>query len=1006
MVVEKQTDLTFLTDHLLEFGVIDEEPISNMLKLNRNGEIVDNANPEAQQTWTYENGLLKILDEDDDEIANFNIHQDENGALVESTGTMDLLGDETIVLRLSEIDTLFQKITKTSYIYTNPKSKTYSQEISLDKDFSIISDKDIAEQFWTISDSSFIFYNANMTKIVSIPIERFESKRIIIMDEIEEFSEMISKPKVSVVVPVYNVEGYLEEALTSLQKQTLKEIEILVINDGSKDCSLQIIQEFVTKDTRFKLFDVENGGIGKAFNIGVANAKGEYVAEFESDDYVVLNAYEKLYNTAKKFDTDIVRCNWTEFSEEGEIIRDVLWKNQDLYNKVIDLTTTDMIVQVYPWNAIYRRKTLTENNVKWDEEIKSYGDTGLFWKVNSAANNVVFIKESLYYYRQDNPNSTINNISTKAQYLFKQFKLIRKELISQGNFSRFRKQFYQQMFEKYFWVVDKLTELRDENIIKIMDEIASDFKVALIEDKINETDFILTKEFQKLVGSPSDYYKKYIKNKYKVSIVMPVRNSGMYLRKTLDNILRQSFMDWELIVVENGSTDNSTDILTEYVKKDGRISYFSIGESNPGYARNFGIDKARGQYLQFLDSDDEFEESLLQDAYYRAFDSSADIVIFGMREKSLNGTTFNVPNGLISNGGRIQGENISLSDVTPYLYDKMFLLEYIKKNKFKLLEQSVGEDAYFTYTSLFSTGKIISLNKYLLTRIVRKNGLMSTYAKNYKDEFNLHISMLAWLKKNKPELIEEYQLKISETLYWFLFDMTRVKEDFKVKFFVEIRENYFEKLELDKIVVSKYSEDLQFQERLNKIQDVKKYDYETYSLLYPDFGKSKTALIPNVDIQDRGGKIVFGQKQSIGQDKVVDLFSIIIENKEASNISAIIDFTYMGDNIKINHDTLLVSLFLKKEANGILKSTVLQTEWEKGYDVLRNKIYYSFNENIFTIYIEYTERYAAMDYFARIMTSREVEGNFSIVRHNQGYIQDSMLTKTDDMIKIENTEDF
>lgn len=424
MVVEKQTDLTFLTDHLLEFGVIDEEPISNMLKLNRNGEIVDNANPEAQQTWTYENGLLKILDEDDDEIANFNIHQDENGALVESTGTMDLLGDETIVLRLSEIDTLFQKITKTSYIYTNPKSKTYSQEISLDKDFSIISDKDIAEQFWTISDSSFIFYNANMTKIVSIPIERFESKRIIIMDEIEEFSEMISKPKVSVVVPVYNVEGYLEEALTSLQKQTLKEIEILVINDGSKDCSLQIIQEFVTKDTRFKLFDVENGGIGKAFNIGVANAKGEYVAEFESDDYVVLNAYEKLYNTAKKFDTDIVRCNWTEFSEEGEIIRDVLWKNQDLYNKVIDLTTTDMIVQVYPWNAIYRRKTLTENNVTWDEEIKSYGDTGLFWKVNSAANNVVFIKESLYYYRQDNPNSTINNISTKAQYLFKQFKLI------------------------------------------------------------------------------------------------------------------------------------------------------------------------------------------------------------------------------------------------------------------------------------------------------------------------------------------------------------------------------------------------------------------------------------------------------------------------------------------------------------------------------------------------------------------------------------------------------
>ncbi|MGH2232924.1 glycosyltransferase family 2 protein, partial [Enterococcus faecalis] len=104
--------------------------------------------------------------------------------------------------------------------------------------------------------------------------------------------------KVSVIVPVYNVETYLEEALMSLKNQTLKEIEFLIINDGSTDNSQKIIEEIAQDDPRFRVFNVKNGGIGKAFNLGVSEAKGEYIAEFESDDYVALHAYERLYNTA------------------------------------------------------------------------------------------------------------------------------------------------------------------------------------------------------------------------------------------------------------------------------------------------------------------------------------------------------------------------------------------------------------------------------------------------------------------------------------------------------------------------------------------------------------------------------------------------------------------------------------------------------------------------------------------------------------------------------------
>lgn len=116
---------------------------------------------------------------------------------------------------------------------------------------------------------------------------------------------------------------------------------------------------------------------------------------------------------------------------------------------------------------------------------------------------------------------------------------------------------------------------------------------------------------------------------------------------------------------------------------------------------------ARGRYLQFLDADDHFEANLLQDAYYRAYDSATDILLFGMKEKLPNGEVHVVHNPLLTNGGRMSGEEISLDEVTPYLYDKLFLLEYIKENNLVNLEQFVGEDAYFTYTALLGTEKLL-----------------------------------------------------------------------------------------------------------------------------------------------------------------------------------------------------------------------------------------------------------------------------------------------------------
>ncbi len=128
--------------------------------------------------------------------------------------------------------------------------------------------------------------------------------------------------KISVIVPVYNVENYLEKCLDSLVNQSLQEIEILLINDGSKDGSQKIIEEFSLKfSEKIKAFSKENGGLSDARNYGIERATGEFIAFVDSDDYVSSTMLEEMYGLAKKHNAEMVICNLQKVDEHGKVIR-------------------------------------------------------------------------------------------------------------------------------------------------------------------------------------------------------------------------------------------------------------------------------------------------------------------------------------------------------------------------------------------------------------------------------------------------------------------------------------------------------------------------------------------------------------------------------------------------------------------------------------------------------------------------------------------------------------
>ena len=145
--------------------------------------------------------------------------------------------------------------------------------------------------------------------------------------------------KVSIIIPTYNVEMYLVECMESVIHQTLKDIEIICINDGSTDGSLEILKSYAQKDDRIVLVDKENGGYGIAMNIGLEKATGEYIGIVEPDDFVKLDMYESLYQIAKDNDLDFVKADFYRFKRTDEddmnMVYNRLSKNPEDYNKFL-----------------------------------------------------------------------------------------------------------------------------------------------------------------------------------------------------------------------------------------------------------------------------------------------------------------------------------------------------------------------------------------------------------------------------------------------------------------------------------------------------------------------------------------------------------------------------------------------------------------------------------------------------------------------------------------------
>lgn len=217
--------------------------------------------------------------------------------------------------------------------------------------------------------------------------------------------------KLSIIVPVYNVETYLTECLNSLAGQSFADMEVICVNDGSTDSSLRILNSFAERDSRFRVIDKENSGYGASMNCGLAAAGGEYIGFLESDDFAVPEVYRTLYDKAKELDADVVKGNYYFYYTENR--QSVYMENMSgfPYDTLLNRDGNEALFFVGPsvWSGLYKRSFLEENGIRFLESPgASYQDTGFAIKVWACAQTIVLQNIPVIYYRQDNMNSSSN----------------------------------------------------------------------------------------------------------------------------------------------------------------------------------------------------------------------------------------------------------------------------------------------------------------------------------------------------------------------------------------------------------------------------------------------------------------------------------------------------------------------------------------------------------------------------------------------------------------------
>lgn len=569
---------------------------------------------------------------------------------------------------------------------------------------------------------------------------------------------MAEQVKVSVVIPAYNSEKTICRCLDSVAGQTLRDIEIICVDDGSTDRTLELMREYAEKDPRVRVLTQRNRYAGVARNYGMSVAKGEYLAFLDSDDYYLPNGLEQLYEIASAQNIDMVKCSAYMFEAGGEPTTNDYYQNSSVTpkkrNKPIyfnDAPQMLLWVADVPWNGLYKRSFLEEHGIQFNDQRCVNDHSFCIWCL--VSNPKMLVSDVfLTCYRVNQSGSLIG---TRGKYFSCQigsYQIV-KEIVSKLEDRKMRQRVLRRELDSLFLWYGRIIEDRgpNEEIERQMEQFARTVDVEDVGEKfLKRTQYNRTLARMKaardvpVYNHPARMYEEGAADP-KVSVIIPVYNVADYIRPCIDSILAQSFQDLEIICINDGSSDDSLSILEEYAARDPRFTVISQRNSGPSKARNQGFAVCRGEYIYCIDSDDLLAPEALEELMAHSEAERLDLLYFGA-ESLFESEEMKKKHGNFQNhylrkktDGTVSGDEM----MEIFLRDNNFLVstpltlirrEFLEESGVLFLEGIVHEDELFAALLLSRAERVAVTDRNYYLRRIRPSSIMTNKktARNYE----------------------------------------------------------------------------------------------------------------------------------------------------------------------------------------------------------------------------------------------------------------------------------
>lgn len=607
----------------------------------------------------------------------------------------------------------------------------------------------------------------------------------------------IQGPKISIVMPVFNVGPYLDACLLSIRYQTYSNFELIIVNDASTDNGREIIEMHAALDSRIRLINLYHntlGGAGIPSNIGIDAATGVYVGFVDSDDWVTETAFEAMVAAAERHQADIVIGGFRTFVEHS---RD--------YSEAYDLKAFEELpsdtvftarehpnvfrLSPVPWRKLYRRAFLEKYDIRYPEGDYFYEDNPLHWLVLSSHSRITKIDDVISYHRMAREGQTMGAADYKLGAMCSHMntigRVLDKELNAPADQAIFD-EFYDYCYRSA-WVSQRQTrpEVKDivgKQLARIVKRNAAEhppqIKRANLDEKIKEFD----------AGYPD----------YDLTVVTPAYNCEEFIEETINSALNTPGIKTNILVIDDGSNDRTPEICRQLEQKHGNVHFFEQKNKGAGRARNALIPLCTGRYTFFLDADDVIDGKMLARSVIDATKKDNDLYFMrykiSFHEKASERDMFNADTTLWGKFYSAKDNNelrVLAAELINYPWNRIIKTELLLDANIFFGPTVVHNDIAFHWDSLLAANRIGYTNDAVCThrkfeqraqitnvsdhrRLTAFDALEFTHHKIHKHPNGKYLTdawvrfasnLVDWVKDRIPDDLQpEYQLRRAKLL--------------------------------------------------------------------------------------------------------------------------------------------------------------------------------------------------------------------------------------------------